>query len=200
MMPPDDQAWDPWTPSRLAERLREVTVEWYVVGGWALDLWRGRQSRPHADLEFATTPAAAPAIASRLSDLAFFDARDGELHPADPTGTIPEDAWQFWGADADAGRWRVDMMIERGTATRWRYKRHPDLTLPRLRAIRASAAGLRYLAPALVLLFKAKACRPKDQADFDAALPHLSPQDRRDLTNWLALCHPGHHWAARLTD
>ena len=35
----------------MADRLRGVTVPWYVAGGWALDLYRGVESREHEDLE-----------------------------------------------------------------------------------------------------------------------------------------------------
>ncbi|MBA8881088.1 type IV secretory pathway TraG/TraD family ATPase VirD4 [Phyllobacterium myrsinacearum] len=37
---PDD-AWDAWTPELLFERFRYQHPPWYVVGGWALDLWHG---------------------------------------------------------------------------------------------------------------------------------------------------------------
>ena len=37
--------WAPWTPKEVAERLKDVTVPWYVAGGWAIDLFLGRQTR-----------------------------------------------------------------------------------------------------------------------------------------------------------
>jgi len=38
MTVPDQQAWQPWTPEQLAQRLKHVSRPWCVVGGWALDL------------------------------------------------------------------------------------------------------------------------------------------------------------------
>jgi hypothetical protein len=49
-----------------------------------------------------------------------------------------------------------------------------------------------------VLLFKAKHARPKDQADFDATIPHLTPTQRQTLTELLLLAHPRHRWLAAL--
>ena len=89
-------------------------------------------------------------------------------------------------------------MMERGTSDLWRYKRAPSLTLPRREAIRTAPGGIRYLTPSLVLLFKAKHRRPKDEEDFDAALPELTEQDQRELRSWLRDLHPDHGWIDRL--
>jgi hypothetical protein len=49
---PDQEAWDAWHPGELARRLAGIDRPWCVVGGWALDLWHGRVTREHHDLEF----------------------------------------------------------------------------------------------------------------------------------------------------
>ena len=54
--------------------------------------------------------------------------------------------------------------------------------------------GVPYLVPEIVLLFKAKSARDKDEADFRAVLPHLSETRRAWLAETLAQVHPGHHW------
>jgi hypothetical protein len=43
-----------------------------------------------------------------------------------------------------------------------------------------------------------KAARPKDEADFEAVLPHLDAHDRAWLRAALDRFHPGHAWLARL--
>lgn len=194
MIPPHEDNWSPWSPSQLAEKLIGVDADWYVVGGWALDLWLGHQSRAHEDLEFATSPHAAPRIARHLSELAFFEARKGELTPANFNRPLKEDVWQYWGADTSADALRVDMMIERGDAQNWSYKRHPCYVQPRDKAILQTKEGIRYLAPQFVLLFKAKHTRPKDDQDFGAVAPRLNEAALAELRNGLNRFHPKHHW------
>jgi hypothetical protein len=58
--------------------------------------------------------------------------------------------------------------------------------------------GIPYLRPELVLLFKAKHARPKDQRDFDETIPHMTPAQRQTLGELLARARPGHHWLASL--
>ncbi|NSX56426.1 nucleotidyltransferase domain-containing protein [Parasulfitobacter algicola] len=199
MTPPDENAWDAWSPGQLAGKLSGLTANWYIVGGWAIDLWLGEQSRAHEDLEFATLPEDAPKIASHLAELTFYEARAGQFKNWDQSNPVDNNAWQFWGADLSAGRWRVDMMLERGTPELWRYKRQPLLEQSRNTAIQINSDGIRYLAPANVLLFKAKHCRAKDDHDFEAVLPTLLVNDRENLRAWLTSYHPSHKWLKRLT-
>ncbi|MDZ7874776.1 MAG: hypothetical protein U5N27_17630 [Rhizobium sp.] len=111
---PDD-AWDAWTPELLFQRFRYQSSPWYVVGGWALDLWQGYQSRDHEDLEFCILS----------DDLDLFRAQLPELEISSRSITAcllilllemrprPE-THQLWGADTANACWRIDMMIEHG--------------------------------------------------------------------------------------
>lgn len=194
----DENAWDAWAPDQLFEHLRGINAHWYIVGGWALDLWHGQQTRAHDDLEFAVLPKDARQVMAGLSSLAFFAAQNGALNYQAGDQALLGDVWQYWGADMRARAWRVDMMLERGTPYVWRYKRAPDLCQARACAVRQTLDGIPYLAPANVLLFKAKHCRAKDEQDFSTALPKLDRFERANLRAWLSELHPNHAWIRRL--
>ena len=55
-----------------------------------------------------------------------------------------------------------------------------------------------YLAPEIMLLFKAKTMRSYDQNDFETVLPMLTQEARGWLSAALAIAHPNHPWIARL--
>jgi hypothetical protein len=192
-----DEAWSAWHPSDLKSRLR-TEMPWYVVGGWALDLWHGVQTRPHEDLEFAVSSAGVDHFRRLLNDLEFFAVDNGRFEHL-PLGVQPPGhVMQLWGADRKAGCWRVDMMLERGTPDIWAYKRDPAIHAPRTEIIRKTADGIPYLAPAAVLLFKAKYRREKDEQDFSLAVPKLNTSEKVDLRRWLEKAHPGHGWISML--
>ncbi len=190
---PDD-AWDAWAPELLFERLRNQSLPWYVVGGWALDLWHGYQTRDHEDLEFCVLSEDVDLFRAQLCELDFFEVRDGTFTYLAPGMRPRSDTTQLWGADTANGRWRVDMMIEHGTVEDWIYKRDPSFRLPRSTAIRETPNGIPYLAPALALLFKAKHVRAKDAQDFQAALRKLGDQEKSHLSGWLEAMYPRHEW------
>ena len=64
--------------------------------------------------------------------------------------------------------------------------------------MRRTGGGIAYLAPEIVLLFKAKYRRDKDEADFAKALPRLDAKQRCWLQACLAQAYPDHAWSVVL--
>ncbi|MEV0136058.1 hypothetical protein AB0H83_47430 [Dactylosporangium sp. NPDC050688] len=62
---------DCWTPREVADRLAGVAAPWYVAAGWALDLFRGTQTRAHHDIEIAVPAGRFPEIRERFAGFAF---------------------------------------------------------------------------------------------------------------------------------
>jgi hypothetical protein len=195
---PDQDAWEAWSPAELFRRLGSLSRPWCVVGGWALDLWHGKKTREHEDLEFTILRADLGIFRRELNDMEFYTVNDGvlELLAADREPAM--EIFQIWCFDRAALRWRVDMMIEPGTDESWVYKREPQISRPRTEMVARTADGIPYLNPAAVLLFKAKYRRPKDEEDFAYAVPKLSAVERRWLRDCLERLHPDHEWAKAL--
>ncbi|OBZ94388.1 amino acid transporter [Pararhizobium polonicum] len=195
---PDHDAWTAWHPAELGSRLSSVSKPWCIVGGWALDLWHGQQTRDHEDLEFTILRTDLGVFRQALYGLDFYTAGNGIVEFL-PAGTEPSAAiWQIWCLDIADRRWRVDMMIEPGTPQTWAYKRDPRLTRSRADMVDVTPDGLAYLKPAGVLLFKAKHRRAKDEIDFANALPKLARSERAWLKACLERVHPGHDWIGML--
>jgi hypothetical protein len=96
-----------------------------------------------------------------------------------------------------AGAWRLDVMIEPGDAETWIFRRDEQVRAPRKLMI--ADDGIPHLRSHGALLYKAKAHRPKDEADFAVAAPLLTTAQRHWLAEALALAHPGHPWIAALS-
>ena len=193
-----DARWSSsWTPAEVARRLAGVAAPWYVAAGWALDLFRGRQTREHGDIEIAVPAARFPEVRDRFPGYAFDAAGSGRIW-ANATPEVLAGTHQTWLRDPATGHYLVDVFREPHDADTWICRRDEAIRLPYREIIRHTEDGIPYLAPELVLLFKAKAARAKDQADFDGALPHLTPRQRDTLTGLLARVHPGHPWLAAL--
>jgi hypothetical protein len=48
---PDHWKWEDFVPSRLASLMTSFDAPWWVAGGRVLDLWMGRQTRAHQDVD-----------------------------------------------------------------------------------------------------------------------------------------------------
>ncbi|HEX8124406.1 MAG TPA: hypothetical protein VF548_02370 [Allosphingosinicella sp.] len=189
---PGSGEWEPWTPVEVADRLAACSTLWGIAGGWALDIWRERQSRPHGDIEIAVSSAGLGAVAQCLQGHVFYAASQGRLAEVRPGES--GSAHQFWLLDPVARKWRLDVMTDPGDEARWIYRRDHRVTVPREEILGRSMDGVPYLRPQAVLLFKAKDPRPKDEFDFAGSVPKLASGERRWLTDALSLAHPQSPW------
>ena len=192
--PPDVDAWDSWHPRVVAARLSGLTVPWYVAAGWALDLFRGAQSRAHEDLEIAIPAGHFDEVAARFTDCDLYVPHPDSLRPF--TAETATTSHQTWAVPRSTGRWCVDIFREPHDGDRWICRRDETIRLPYDEIIEHDREGIPFLAPEFVLLFKAKLDRDKDRADLRGVLPLLDEARRGRLAQLLTRVHPGHSWLA----
>jgi hypothetical protein len=192
----EDEPWDAWHPLEVVDLLSGVDVPWCVAGGWALDLFRGAQSREHEDLEIAVPSGRFGVIRAALSAFDVDVVGSGHRWPLDSPAF--EVMTQTWVRERDTGVYRLDIFREPHDGDTWICRRDESIRLPYDEIIAHSDEGVPYLVPEIVLLFKAKHDRPKDRADFTGVLPLLSPVRRAWLAAGLARVHPGHVWLPEL--
>jgi hypothetical protein len=149
-------------------------------------------SRPHGDIEIAVSSEALGTVRECLRGHVFYAASRGRLREVQPSEAVT--AHQFWVLDPVAGKWRLDIMTDPGSESRWVYRRDHRIAAPRREMLGRSEGGIPYLRPHAVLLFKAKDPRPKDEFDFAGALSKLASGERAWLADALALAHPQSPW------
>jgi hypothetical protein len=194
----DDADWEPWCPVEAATRLESVTAPWAVAAGWAIDLFLGCERREHQDLEIAVPAERFAEVVPALSELELYVVGPATVEPLARAGHLLDTHHQTWGLDRLPNRWRIDVFREPSDGDQWVNRRDERIRLPYAEVVERSADGIPYVRPEIVLLFKAKAARPKDESDLAAVLPHLDPSRRRLLRTWIELVHPGHFWLADL--
>jgi hypothetical protein len=186
-----------WTPGVVAQHLAGIAVPWCVAAGWALDLFRGKQTREHGDIEIAIPAADFPEVRDRFPGYAVDAVGNGRIwRNATPDALAA--THQTWLRDPATGNYLLDVFREPHDGGTWICRHDATIRLPYSAIIHRDPDGIPYLAPELVLLFKAKHRRRKDQDDFDATIPHMTAAQRATLAELLARAHSGHPWIAHL--
>ena len=180
----------------VTEALHGLDVPWCIAGGWAIDLFLGRRTREHGDLDLAIFRDGQARLRGHLAGWSFRVARHGvlvewgegewlaapyhEIHARSPAGLAAE------------------FLLNERAGDEWVFRRDPAVRCPAAEWIERSPGGLPVLSPAIVLLYKAKAPRASDLLDFHAVRAQLSPERRAWLRAALQRVHPGHPWLRAL--
>jgi hypothetical protein len=178
--------------------LRAVDVPWWIAGGWALDLFLGMQTRAHKDLDVGVLRRDAARILAALPDWECFEALEGSLHRL-PSGVAPRARVNsLWRRPAAEPYWMLELMLDNSDGEDWVFRREPSIRRPLTAALRGTAEGMRYLAPEIQLLYKAKDVRPEDQADFECIAPRLDTVAMEWLRECISRLYPQHPWLPTL--
>jgi uncharacterized protein (DUF952 family) len=181
---------------------------WWVAGGWALDLFVGRKSRPHADLEISILGSGQRTLFEHLRGWDLRLAAPGSMLPVWDGGPIEFPYHQVWARrgpgrpsspdDFAADPTMLGFLLEQENEGRWAFRRHLTIERSLEELGTTTREGVRIVRPEIALLFKAKTPRFKDERDFDRVLPHLDTTARAWLSSALGEAHPGHPWRVRL--
>ena len=188
-------------PRSIAALLADFDRPWFFCGGWAIDLFLGRVTRSHEDVDVALLRSDQLVMQAYLRERGWTleKAVDGQLITwaegkfiALPMHTI----------SCRHATYKPDFLVllfNEADAGSFFFRRDHSITLPRERMALRSLVGLPILAPEIVLLYKAKSSdQPEYSADFAAAIPTLGADGRAWLRAGLSKLHPGHRWLEQL--
>lgn len=185
------------TLDRVASYMGSYPRRWAFAGGWAIDLFLGRATRAHADIDVATLRADQESLRAHLGNVEAQKVVDGKLVPWEPGEELSLPIHELWVTLPDGARLEILLNEYDASTDEWIFRRDHRVRQP-LRRVLRERDDRPYLAPEIVLLYKAKTLDPKNDADFLAALPSLSHEQREWLASALALVHPDHLWIERL--
>jgi hypothetical protein len=192
--------WASTTPEDAASWFSSLTVPWWVAGGWALDLFLGRQFREHGDFDVGVLRRDLPQLRAALPNWEVFEARNNVLSLL-PYAVAPrQDVNSLWCRPPGSLLWSVEVLLDAGDAEFWVFRREPKIRRPLKEVISRTPQGLPYLAPEIQLLYKARTPRPRDQEDFAHVIPNLDAPARKWLRECLHMTQPAHEWLTALGD
>ncbi|MBJ7608812.1 MAG: amino acid transporter [Candidatus Dormibacteraeota bacterium] len=189
--------WRAMLPAQVGKLFAGCGFPWWIGGGWAVEAAGGRQ-RAHEDTDVVVLRRDLAEVRRQLGDYHLWQARDGFIKPLARADAIGEEISQLWLRRNASSPWELDLLLTPTDGDDWLYRRENSVRRPVGSIGFLGVDGLPYLRPEIVLLFKAKLHRGKDQADFDALLPQLSAEAREFLAASLHTTLPEHPWLVQL--
>ncbi|MER5387975.1 amino acid transporter [Saccharopolyspora sp. NPDC002686] len=191
--------WEPAAPADVHELFAGFPAPWWLAGGFAVELALGHSLREHGDIDV---------LVLRRDHLAVQDVLRGwELWAADPPGALrpwragevlPAGVCDVWCRPAADQPWRIQIMVDESEGECWTSRRNPRVRRSVWSIGRIGEGGIPYLAPEILLFYKAKNTRAKDETDFAALLPLLGAEQRRWLAEAIRDTCGAHQWLSRI--
>jgi hypothetical protein len=185
----------------VADLFSTFTRPWYVAGGWALDLFLGRITREHHDIDVAIFREDQIELRNHLAGWRFRKVVKHQSHAREEWDerewlSLPVHEIHARSPDGDA---ELEILLNESKEENWVFRRNPAVTLPRSSLGRLAQPHTPYLTPEVVLLYKAGHPSAVDEADFAIVGQALDASQRRWLVDALGICYPEHRWLSVLS-
>lgn len=167
---------------------------WGVAGGWAIDVFLGRVTRSHADVELAVFRQDQVLLYHHFAGWGFNKAIDRRREAWEEGEWLQLPIHELPARRATASSETIEFLLGERDADNWAYRRDPSIQMPVEQAFVRTGVDLPFLAPEIVLLFKSKLPREKDTADLVSTAPALDVRQRRWLVRAISAAEPEHPW------
>jgi len=184
---------------KVGSLLHDLPCPWFVCGGWALDLFLGRVTRTHKDVDIAVARDDQFVVRDYLRRRGWTleKAIGGELTPWADGERLELPAHAVWCRNDSHDPDFFEVLLNEIGGGRFRFRRDQSVTLARGRMSFRHSSGLPVLAPEVVLLYKSN-CPDEYDADFRSTARSLSEESREWLKNALEKLPARHPWADSL--
>lgn len=176
----------------ITSLMNSFNKTWFIAGGWAIDLFLGKETREHKDLEIALFRKDQLNLKEYLKEWDFKKVVKGEFHNWGneflelPTHEIH--ATNKLNGD------NIEILLNETKDNNWIFRRDLRISSPLDLVWSYSDTGIPYLNPEIVLLYKARNTREKDHQDFYTIKDYLDNEKKQWLRSALELHEPRHKW------
>lgn len=172
--------------------------DWFVAGGWAIDLFLENETRPHEDIEIAIFRRDQSALHNYLRGWHLQKVENGILSDWNSNEFLELPIFEIHCFNEKKQLSRFEVLLNETNGKEWIFRRNEIITKPLSELHSESNYGIKFLRPEVVLLYKSKNPREKDEHDFLAAVNYLDNESKKWLRNALTICYSQHKWLQSL--
>ncbi|MDZ7954391.1 nucleotidyltransferase domain-containing protein [Nostoc sp. DedQUE09] len=183
---------------KLSRLLNDFKQPWFIAGGWAIDLFIGDVTRVHKDVEIAIFRKDQNSLRKYLFGWEFTKVVNGKMQPWNENEWLELPIHEIHTHTKNNLLLELEILLDECSQSEWRFRRNLDIARPLSMIRLRSDIGIPFLAPEIVLLYKAKNPRSKDEDDFYRVCRLLDEERQVWLKQAITVCYPRHHWLTKL--
>jgi hypothetical protein len=193
-----NEVWEPIAVEELIKILKNSRAPYWIAGGLAIDLFLGKTTRKHDDLD----------VAICRKDQLFFQniLATWDLKASDPPGSGRLRNWEsneilsssvhnIWCRKSENESWSLELLLSDFENDEWVYRRNPAIRGRVGKFGWTTSSGIAVVSPEIQMLYKSRNPREKDILDFEHCLNAFSTVQRVWLREALLVdSGPSHPW------
>jgi len=165
---------------KINDLMKNYYEKWFICGGWAIDLFIGKETRKHNDIEIGILRKDQNKLWEYFGNYEIFYVNnmnnyekilwDGEYK------NLP--IHEF---NCKIGELNLEILLNECDENNWIFRRDNNIKFNLNEIVKIYENNIPYLIPELVLLYKLSNLKEKDKMDFKNIIPYLS----NEKINWL---------------
>lgn len=164
---------------------------WAIAGGWATDLFLGRTTRTHDDIEIMVFRNDQLNVQDYLHGWCFKKVDKGKFAHWEKGEMLNLPIHEAYAENENE---KIEILLNERDTHNWVYRRDHRIRRDVNKAILFTDKGIPFLSPEIVLLYKSKHPRPKDEQDFRNVYKHMSVEQKSWLREALNIVYAKHDW------
>lgn len=177
--------------STFASLMKDFNKPWGIAGGWAIDLFIGSITRKHEDIEIAIFREDQCCIQKYLAGWNFKKVKQGKIEPWGNGERLELPVHETYAERDDQ---KIEILLNELDGEDWVFRRDNRIRRPVTQIFMKSPENIPYLSPEIVLLYKSKNPRSKDEIDFHNTIELLDSDRKQWLKDTLKTIYEEHPW------
>jgi len=192
----NDQNWVPLSVQEVFRLFSSFKIPWWIAGGWALDLFLGKQTREHLDIDILILRKDQLYLQKKLENWILFRTQSPDLDFWKKNEFLQSPVNSIWVKDKIDSPFRFEIMLMDTERNEWIYRRDKRIRGKIRELGLRTKDGIPYLKPEIQLLYKGgRNFREKDLQDFLTVKSSLDKKQKDWLVNALNMQFPDvHRW------
>jgi hypothetical protein len=175
----------------LNEMMQNFKKPWAIAGGWSIDLFLGKVTRDHNDIEIVIFRSDQLAVREYLIDWNFRKVQNGIVTPWKGDELLVPPIHETY---AEKEIKKIEILLNESDAEHWVYRRDTRIQRELIKTFLTTNSGIPFLSPEIALLYKSKNPRLKDEIDFRNIYEYISIEQKQWLQHSLKLLYAKHPW------
>ena len=173
---------------------------WAICGGWALDMFLGRVTRPHKDVDILIPRKEQLHIQDYLCEQGWSMkvAVDGNLLPWQKGEFLKLPLHCIWCSNDNYQPNFFELLLNEIDNEYFYFRRETTIAIPVDQILLQTEEGFPILAPEVVLLYKSKYDSIENDHDFNSIVKVLASKKKNWLRDMLVLLYGQHKWVKYL--